>query len=85
MLSAKQYDLDNAKRDAEDLWRRMKECREEAKRVFDQLRRGGGGGTSVSVDDVKRRSRKIIDTANNLIKVGEKLKKQYGPLMGTIK
>lgn len=82
-FSSIQYELDEARRNAEELHRRMKECRDEARKVYDQVRRGGGA-PSVSVDDIKRRSRNVQKTAQSLIQVGERLKKQYGPLMESI-
>jgi len=77
------YELDQAKSNAEDLFRRMKECRENARKVYEEVRRGSGP-PSVSLDDVRRRSAKVLKTAQGLIDVGERLKRQYGPLMETI-
>lgn len=78
------FELDRAKSDALALYEHMKECREEARKVFEEVRRGGGT-PSVNLDDVKRRAEKILKTAQGLIDVGERLKNQYGPLMQTIK
>jgi len=78
-----QYELDDAKRKAEDLFRRMQQCRDEARKVYDAVRRGGGA-PSVNVDEVRRRSRDITRQAQSLIDVGERLKRQYGPLIESI-
>lgn len=78
-----QYELDDARRNAQDLYRRMKECHENARKVFDEVRKGGGHST-INLDLVRRQSASFLKTAQGLIDVGERLKKQYGPLMDSI-
>ena len=56
----------------------------QARKVYDAVRRGGGA-PSVNIDDVRRRSRDISRQAQSLIDVGERLKRQYGPLIESIK
>lgn len=78
-----QYELNDLKAYAVSVYKSTKECRAEAQKIFDLVRRGTV--PAVSLEDVRRQSQDVTRRADSIRAAAERLKSQYGGIMDDIR